>query len=51
VSHLPQRRFDVEANVLDSAKLTATSGWRPQVLLQQGLAQMWEHALTASSSA
>jgi UDP-glucose 4-epimerase len=50
-SHLPQRRFDVEANVLDSAKLIATSGWRPLVPLQQGLAQMWEHALTASSSA
>jgi UDP-glucose 4-epimerase len=51
VNHLPQRRFDVEANVLDSARLSATSGWRPQVPLEQGLAQMWEHALKASSSA
>jgi UDP-glucose 4-epimerase len=50
VNHLPQRRFDVDANVLDSAKLIATSGWRPLVPLEQGLAQMWEHALRASCS-
>ena len=45
VKHLPPRRFDVEANVLDCQKLTSISGWEPQVSLQRGLAEMWHHAL------
>ncbi|PSB36660.1 NAD-dependent epimerase/dehydratase family protein [Aphanothece minutissima] len=50
VRHLPSRRFDVEANVLDAGKLRLASGWRPDVSLQQGLAEMWDHALTMSSA-
>ncbi|MCP9834426.1 MULTISPECIES: NAD-dependent epimerase/dehydratase family protein [unclassified Cyanobium] len=49
VNHLPARRFDVDANVLDAQKLFSVSGWRAQVSLQNGLAQMWDHALKASS--
>ncbi len=45
VKHLPPRRFDVEANVLNCQKLSSISGWMPQVPLQQGLAEMWDHAL------
>lgn len=50
VKHLPQRRFDVEANILDCQKLSSISGWVPQVSLQQGLAEMWDHALSRTSS-
>ena len=50
VNHLAARRFDVEANVLDAQKLFSVSGWRAQVSLQKGLAQMWDHALKAFSS-
>lgn len=50
VKHLPARRFDVEANVLDCQKLRSISRWKPQVSLQQGLAEMWDHALTRSSN-
>jgi UDP-glucose 4-epimerase len=49
VHHLPSRRFDVEANVLDCQKLFSISGWSAQISLQQGLAEMWDHALTRSS--
>lgn len=49
VNQLPARRFDVEANVLDCQKLSSISGWSAQVSLQQGLNEMWDHALTSSS--
>lgn len=39
---LPARRFDVPANVLDSARLRAISGWRPVVSLEQGIARLWD---------
>lgn len=42
---LPARRFDVPANVLDARKLTAISGWRPQVEFSAGLEQAWRAAL------
>jgi UDP-glucose 4-epimerase len=45
VSHLPERRFDVAANVLDSRKLTEATGWEPQISLAEGLAAMWRHGL------
>lgn len=45
VSHLPERRFDVAANVLDSRKLTAATGWSPRICLAEGVAAMWRHAL------
>ncbi|MCP9930388.1 NAD-dependent epimerase/dehydratase family protein [Cyanobium sp. AMD-g] len=50
VRHLSSRRFDVEANVLDAQKLCSACGWRPDVSLQQGLTEMWDHALMASSN-
>ena len=45
VNHLPERRFDVAANVLDSRKLAAASGWAPRIPLAEGLAAMWRHGL------
>ncbi len=50
VSHLPSRRFDVQANILDCKKLISASGWRAQFSLSDGLAQMWEYALARTSS-
>lgn len=49
VHHLPSRRFDVEANVLDCKKLFSISGWSAQISLQDGLAKMWDDALRKSS--
>jgi UDP-glucose 4-epimerase len=37
VDHLPERAFDVKANVLDSAKLQAHTGWQPRVGFRGGL--------------
>lgn len=37
VEHLPERAFDVKANVLDSTKLQEHTGWKPQVGFGQGL--------------
>lgn len=34
---LPERAFDVKANVLDSTKLQRQTGWKPQVKFQDGL--------------
>lgn len=45
VNHLPERRFDVAANVLDSRKLFHASGWAPRIPLAEGLAAMWRHGL------
>ena len=42
---LPARRFDVPANVLDTRKLSAISGWRPQVGFAAGLERVWHAAL------
>lgn len=47
VKTLPSRRFDVEANVLDSSKLSAKSGWTPVVSLEEGLARVWEARVAA----
>jgi UDP-glucose 4-epimerase len=35
------RGFDVPVNILDSTKLTAISGWRPSVPLDQGIEETW----------
>lgn len=35
--HAPERPFDVRANVLDSGRLTARTGWRPSVDFVDGL--------------
>jgi UDP-glucose 4-epimerase len=45
VKHLPMRRFDVAANILDSAKLTEATGWSPRIPLAAGVAAMWRHRL------
>lgn len=37
VEHLPERVFDVHANVLDSTKLASHTGWTPKVEFQEGL--------------
>ena len=42
---LPGRRFDVPANVLDSRKLTAVSGWQPKVDFTSGIERVWNAAL------
>jgi len=36
-THEPERPFDVRANVLDSGRLTARTGWRPAVDFAEGL--------------
>lgn len=36
-THLPERPFDVKANVLDSGRITARTGWRPTVDFADGL--------------
>lgn len=42
VESLPERAFDVKANVLDSTKLKEHTGWRPQVKLEDGLVRTYE---------
>lgn len=37
VENLPERAFDVRANVLDSAKLRIDTGWKPVVGFDEGL--------------
>jgi UDP-glucose 4-epimerase len=41
---LPARRFDVEANVLDSSRLQTDTGWMPKISLKEGIRQMWNAA-------
>ncbi|MDD5383766.1 MAG: GDP-mannose 4,6-dehydratase [Gallionella sp.] len=42
VEHLPERAFDVKANVLDSTKLRAHTGWKPKVEFDDGLRRTCE---------
>ena len=37
VEHLPERPFDVKANVLDARKIQALTGWKPEISFEQGL--------------
>lgn len=37
IEHLPERVFDVHANVLDSTKLSSHTGWAPKIEFQDGL--------------
>lgn len=39
VEHLPERAFDVKANVLDSTKLQKHTGWKARIELEEGLRQ------------
>ena len=45
VSHQASRSFDVPANVLSHAKLTAQTQWQPLISFEEGLAEMWEDFL------
>ena len=49
-AHLPKRRFDVKANVLDSSKLQRHTGWQADIDLRTGLEAMWRYALHESRS-
>ena len=42
VEHLPERAFDAKANVLDSTKLQAHTGWKPKVAFDDGLRRTCE---------
>lgn len=42
VEHLPERAFDVKANVLDSTKLQAHTGWKPKIAFDDGLRRTCE---------
>lgn len=42
IENLPERAFDVKANVLDSTKLQKHTGWEPQIKFEDGLLQTRE---------
>ena len=42
VTHVAPRAFDVSANVLDTKKLHAVSGWKPEVEFDAGMARTWD---------
>lgn len=42
IQHLPERAFDVQKNVLDSSKLTAHTGWKPVISLDDGLLETYK---------
>jgi len=44
-SHLPERRFDVAANVLDPSRLWEATGWIPAMPLEEGLRLFWRASL------
>lgn len=37
IENLPERAFDVQANILDSGKLHKDTGWRPKMTFDEGL--------------
>ena len=39
---LPPRQFDVEANVLSSAKLFADTGWQAEISFEEGIERTWD---------
>ncbi|MDG1143140.1 MAG: hypothetical protein P8N92_00650, partial [Burkholderiales bacterium] len=41
IAHAEPRPFDVAANVLDTEKLRALSGWQPKVDFVEGIARTW----------
>lgn len=46
---LPERVFDVAANVLSSARLASVSGWFPRTTVEEGIRLTWQWALTADA--
>jgi UDP-glucose 4-epimerase len=49
IKTLPPRRFDVEANVLDSSRLRNNTGWAPKIGLREGIERMWTAAMLGYS--
>jgi UDP-glucose 4-epimerase len=45
VMTLPPRRFDVEANVLDTTRLWNDTRWASKIGLREGIERMWTAAL------
>lgn len=43
---LPERAFDVSANVLSSDRLTSVSGWLPRTTFEEGIRLTWQWALS-----
>jgi UDP-glucose 4-epimerase len=43
---LPERTFDVPANILDSQKLQSISKWHPEILFENGLQRTWNSFLS-----
>ncbi len=41
VLELPERSFDVSANVLNSNKLMAETGWKPEISFEKGVSETW----------
>lgn len=46
VQYQPFRGFDVAANVLDSSRLAAASGWKPIVPIEAGIEELWKACAT-----
>ncbi|MDO8458684.1 MAG: NAD-dependent epimerase/dehydratase family protein [Burkholderiaceae bacterium] len=42
VSHEPERKFDVTANVLNFGRLLSCTGWLPKISIEEGLQEMWQ---------
>ena len=42
---LPSRKFDVQANILDSSKLKSECSWSPLIPLRVGLERVWKAAI------
>lgn len=41
INILPEREFDVSANILDSTKLRSISTWRPEIDFNEGIRRVW----------
>lgn len=42
INFLPERRFDVPANILNSQKFNKTTGWKPKVDFDEGIRLVWD---------
>jgi len=47
---LPERNYDVEANVLDASRLKTDTGWSSKIRLKEGIKQMWNSIRDASNA-
>jgi UDP-glucose 4-epimerase len=46
INFLPERAFDVPANILSSQKLYSISGWQPQITFEEGIQRVWDSLLS-----